>query len=68
MNVLFTYQENQILRKENAALKQQILDLTRKLEENNVHVQAVRVGGDNPATEKASSDEHASLRRKAGKR
>ena len=68
MNVLFTYQENQILRKENAALKQQILDLQRKLEENNVHVQDVRLDCDNPAREKAAPDEHASLRRKAGKR
>jgi hypothetical protein len=30
MNILFTYQENQILRKENAALKQQVLELQRK--------------------------------------
>jgi len=66
-NLLFTYQENQILRKENAALKQQLLELTRKTGDNNAHIQAIRLDGDDPAGEKAAQDGHPRIRAKSGK-
>jgi hypothetical protein len=65
--VLFTYQENQILRKENAALKQQLLELTRKTGDNHVSIQAIRLDGDDPAGAKAAQDGHPRLRSKSGK-
>jgi hypothetical protein len=65
--VLFTYQENQILRKENAALKQQLLELTRKTGDNHVSIQAIRLDGDDPAGEKAAQDGHPRIRATSGK-
>jgi len=66
-NLLFTYQENQILRKENAALKQQVLELQRKTGDNNAHIQAIRLDGDDPAGAKAAQDGHPRIRSKSGK-